>query len=182
MTITRIANAREGTRPTAPPAGPDGQPYPYEMIYAGGTWRGYADNPGELLTLLIDGYAELEDDEARLRARIQYAVDVSVPLQAEAAAEGDLASCTGEQHAVLLAPRDVPPSVTEWDAPVPLVLVTSFYSPAGPLPRPAPAGLGEIIWIDPQTEQSLLTSLYDAGWINLAVRTAADAAALGRAR
>jgi hypothetical protein len=181
MATARIANPRERTRLPAPPAAPDGHLFPYEMIYAGGSWRGYADEPGELLTLLIDSYADLDDDQARLRARIQYAVDVSVPLQADAAAEGDLDGCTGEQRAVLLAPRDVPPPVTEWAAPVPLVLVTSFYAPVGELPRPAAVGGGEITWIDPLTEESLLVSLYEAGWINLAARTPAYAAVLGAA-
>lgn len=178
MTIALIQNTGDRARPPAPPAAPGGQSFPYEMIYGGGSRRGYADSPGELVTLLIGGYAELADDQARLRARIQYAVDVSVPLQADAAAGGDLGDCTGRQRAVLLAPRDVPPSVTEWAAPVPLVLVTSFYAPVGALPRPVLAGAGTITWIDPQTEESLLTSLYEAGWINLAARTPAHAAVL----
>jgi hypothetical protein len=181
MTVARIQNSSRRPRPPVPPAAPGGQPFPYEMVYGGGSWRGYADDPGELLTLLIDGYAELDDDQARLRARIQYAVDVSVPLQAEAAAEGDLGGCTGAQLAVLLAPRDVPPSVTGWAAPVPLVLVTSFYAPAGELPRPVAAGAGKITWIDPQTDKSLLVSLHGAGWINLATRTPAYAATLAGA-
>jgi hypothetical protein len=182
MATARIANPRGRTRPAAPPARPGGGPFPFEMIYAGDSSRGYADSPGELLTLLLDGYAALADDASRLRARIQYAVDVSVPLQAEAAAEGDLDGCDGGQRAVLLAPRDVPPAVTEWAAPVPLVLVTCFYAPAGPPPRPVPAGPGVITWIDPLTEESLLRSLHDASWISLAARTTAGAAALGAAR
>lgn len=167
MSTTRIANPRGRTRPPAPPAAQDGEPYPYEMIYADGSWRGYADRPGELLALLIDGYADLDDDDARLRERIRYAVDVSVPLQAEAAAEGDVGACTAEQRAILLGTRDVLPAVTEWSAPVPLVLVSSFYAPDGPQLRPEPAG-GDITWLDPATDESLLTSLHNARWISVA--------------
>jgi hypothetical protein len=174
MTITRIPNPRQGARLPAPPARPDGQPYPFEMIYADGSWRAYADTPAELLALLIEGYTDLEDDEARLRERIRYAVDVSVPLQAGAAAEGDVGSCTEEQRDVLLGTRDVPPAVTEWSAPVPLVLVTSYYAPEGPQPRPVEAG-GDITWLDPQTDESLLTSLHNATWISVAVDRALGA-------
>ena len=167
MTIATSLNPRKGSRLPAPPDGPDGQPYPFEMIYAGGTWRAYAGTTGELLGLLIDGYADLEDDDARLRERVRYAVDVSVPLQAEAAAEGDVGACTAEQRAILLGGRDVPPAVTEWSGPVPLVLVTSFYAPDGPQLRPEPAG-GDITWLDPATDESLLTSLHNARWISVA--------------
>ena len=136
MTTTTIPNPRAGSRVPTPPAREDGRPYPFEMIYADGSWRAYADTLEELLALLIEGYSDL-DDEARLRERIRYAVDVSVPLQASAAAEGDVGSCTEEQRTVLSGTRDVPPAVTEWSAPVPLVLVTSYYAPDGPQPRPA---------------------------------------------
>jgi hypothetical protein len=165
---TRIPNSSQAGPAPAPPARPDGQPYRYEMIY--GAWRGYADTAGELAGLLIPGYDKLTDDTARLRARIHYAADVHVPLQASVAADGDLGACTAEQRAILLGARDKPPAVTEWQAPVPLVLVSSFYAPDGPLPRPAPAPGSEIIWIEPQTSDSLLSSLHAAGWISLAGR------------
>jgi hypothetical protein len=174
MTTATIPNPRQATRLPAPPVRPDGQAYPFEMIYAGGGWRAYADTPAELLALLIDGYGELEDDEARLRKRIRYAVDVSVPLQAEAAADGDVGGCNAEQRSVLLGTRDVAPSVTEWSAPVPLVLVTSYYAPDGPQPRPVEAG-GDITWLDPRTDESLLTSLHNATWISVAAHRALSA-------
>ena len=170
MTTTTIPNPRAGSRVPTPPAREDGRPYPFEMIYADGSWRAYADTLEELLALLIEGYSDL-DDEARLRERIRYAVDVSVPLQASAAAEGDVGSCTEEQRTVLLGTRDVPPAVTEWSAPVPLVLVTSYYAPDGPQPRPAEAG-GDITWLDPLTDESLLTSLHNATWISVAAHRA----------
>jgi hypothetical protein len=165
---TRIPNTSQAGRPPTPPARPDGQPYQYEMVY--GAWRGYADTTDELAALLIPGYDQLTDNTARLTARIRYATDVHVPLQASVAADGDLSACTGEQRALLLGARDTPPAVTAWQAPVPLVLVSSFYEPAGPLPRPAAAAGSEIIWIEPQTSDTLLASLHAAGWITLASR------------
>lgn len=170
---TRIQNTREAAAPPAPPTRPDGQPYQFEMIYAGGVWRGYADTEDELAALLITGYDQLAGETERLRARIGYAADVHVPIQASVAADGDLAACTDGQRAVLLGARDTPPAVTEWAARVPLVLVTSFYAPDGLLPRPAPAAGAEIIWIDPRTSAALLTSLHAAGWISLASRAPA---------
>jgi hypothetical protein len=99
---------------------------------------------------------------------------VSVPLQAEAAAEGEVGGCTEEQRAVLLGARDVQPAVAEWSAPVPLVLVTSYYAPDGPQPRPVEAG-GDITWLDPQTDESLLLSLHNARWISVAAHRALGA-------
>jgi len=142
------------------------------MIYDGGRRRGYADTTADLAGLLIAGYDQLTDPQDRLRARIRYATDAHVPIQAEFAASvpQDLGACTPAQREVLLGTRDTPPAVSNWPAPVPLVLVTSFYAPAGERPRPAEDG-GQIIWIDPATDDSLLTSLHDTGWIIVSRRT-----------
>jgi hypothetical protein len=172
MMASRIRNTSAGDTAPAAPGRPDGQPYDLEMIYEGGQWRGYADTTAELTSLLITGYGQLADPDARLTARIRYAADTHVPIQAGFAAGGDLDACTPGQLAALLGARDTPPAPASWDAPVPLVLVTSFYAPAGPLPRPA-AGKGEIVWIDPESDDSLLSSLHEAEWITLSRRDAA---------
>jgi hypothetical protein len=172
MMATRIRNtSAAGTAPAAP-SRPDGQPYDLEMIHDGGRWRSYADTAAELTGLLIAGYGQLEDADARLTARIRYAADTHVPIQAGFAADGDLDACAPGELTALLGARDTPPAPASWDAPVPLVLVTSFYAPAGPLARPA-AGKGEIVWIDPESDKSLLSSLHEAGWITLSRRDAA---------
>jgi hypothetical protein len=150
----------------AVPANPGGSPYRHEMIC--GTWRGYSDTTEGLTALLIAGYDELPEGTTRLRARIGYATDAHVPIQATIAAAGNLQACSSEQQAILLGTRDSPPTLTLWQAPVPLVLVSSFYAPGGLLPRPAPAPGSEIIWINPHTSETLLESLHTAGWITLA--------------
>lgn len=164
---TRIPNSPPLPGPApVPPAPPDGKPYRYGMTRGG--WHGYADTAEELAALLITGYELLAGDSMRLRARIGYGAGVRIPIQARVTANRDLGACTAEQRAIVLGTRDTPPPVTEWLAPVPLVLVSSFYAPGGLLQRPVPAPGCEIIWIDPQTCQSLLTSLHAAGWISLA--------------
>ncbi len=147
---------------------PDGKPYRLQMVGGGGRWRGYADTVAGLMGLLIPGYAEL-DAAGRLRARIRCAVDAQVTVQAAIAVGGGLGACSQDQWAVLLSGRDIPPVVGEWSAPVPLVLVTSFYKPAGPIPRPTEAG-GQVVWIESATEWSLLKSLHSVGWITVSRR------------
>jgi hypothetical protein len=142
------------------------------MIYDGGRWRGYANAEADLVGLLIDDYQGLDSDR-RAEARVRYAFDVHVPLQADLAEPAALGMCTPEQRAVILGPRDTPPAVDDWDAPVPLVLVTTFYAPDGARPRPR-GDAESVIWIDPGTDETLLASLAAAGWLTVARRTGAD--------
>ncbi|WP_433180106.1 hypothetical protein [Actinoallomurus sp. CA-150999] len=156
-----------GTPPTAP-TNADGRPYAYEMIYAGGTLRGYADEIVELIEMLIPGYTALTDDDERAEARLRLALDVQVRLQAELAV-GRLPDCSEEELAVILGRRDRPPSPARWDAPVPLVLITFFYEPVGSLTRPeGPAD--RQIWLDPSSDWALLTSLNASGSIRVGAR------------
>ncbi|MFF5265362.1 hypothetical protein ACFY4C_41310 [Actinomadura viridis] len=166
MTI-RIPNSTQAQRPPAPPTRPDGTLYAIEIIYGGGRWRGYADTHEQALSLLITDYADLTDDETRLRARIRAAVDIQVALQAVLAAGEQLQACNDTERQLLLASRDTPPLLEVWRAPVPLVLVTSFYQPIGPHPRPIEADAGEIWWVDPTTATTLLESLNSHGWLQL---------------
>ncbi|GAA3090438.1 hypothetical protein GCM10020001_001930 [Nonomuraea salmonea] len=163
-----VRNVPAARQPPAAPRHADGRPYLYEMIHAAGALRGYADEPAELVAMLIPGYGELGDDSGRAVARIRLALDVQVRLQAELAA-GRLGECGPEERAVLLGGRHEPPALAEWTAPVPLVLVTSFYLPEGTLPRPS--GPEELqIWLDPADDWTLLTSLHAAGVITVGGR------------
>lgn len=168
----RIPNTTAGQAPPRPPVGPGGRPYLFELVHAG--WRGYADTYDELVGLLIDGYDGLVTERARLAARLRYAADVQVPAQAAITATAgpqEFESLPPAEREALTGPRDQPPAVARWTAPVPLVLVTSFYQPDGEVPRPEPAG-GEVIWLDPSTDETLLVTLHEAGWIALAGRAA----------
>ncbi|MGN9842665.1 hypothetical protein ACTMTI_31520 [Nonomuraea sp. H19] len=163
-----IRNTSATEPPPAAPIKGDGRPYRYEMIYAGGTYRGYADDSAELAGMLIPGYDRLATDDERATARVRLAMDMQVRMQAQLAAGGHLDACSEAERAVLLGGRHEPPAPSRWEAPVPLVLVSAFYEPAGVLPRPSgPAELQ--VWLDPADDWTLLTSLHTAGMI--AVRT-----------
>ncbi|MEV0402858.1 hypothetical protein [Actinoallomurus sp. NPDC050550] len=166
-----IRNTSAAGAPPVAPTRADGRPYAYEMIYAGGTRRGYADEVVELVGMLIPDYTATANDDERTAARLRLALDVQVRLQAQLAVGGAMHDCTPEERSVILSRRDVPPSPARWDAPVPLVLITSFYEPVGSLARPeGPAD--RQIWLDPSTDWTLLTSLHAAGAIHVGARGA----------
>ena len=156
-----------GTGPVSAPRRPDGRPFRYELIHDGGGWRAYADTLEPLVAELIDGYWQAPAGE-RPELRVSYAVRMQVRLQAERNVAYGLDGCTDEQRQVLLADRRTAPVVPLWQAPVPLVLVAAFYQPAGERPRPVAVPPGEIVWLDPATEESLLRSLHRAGAVVLA--------------
>jgi hypothetical protein len=182
-----VRNPSSAQPPPAAPAGADGRPYRFEMIHAGGNRRGYADDPAELVAMLIPEYAEygehpehgehvalperpdyieLATDAERAVARVRLVLDMQVRLQAQLAAGRALDACTEAERAVLLGPRHEPPAPSRWEAPVPLVLISTFYEPTGPLPRPSgPAALQ--VWLDPADDWTLLTSLHTAGLITV---------------
>ena len=172
MTFIRTRNASSAATPLDPPKKDNGSNYLFEMIYDGGSWRGYSDTPTELMEGLIPEYPELISPKEKAAARIRLALRLQVQLQAVLAASEDFAQCSAEQQQAILAPRDTPPVVSRWDAPVPLVLVTTFYKPAGRLPRTEGPD-GSLIWIEPDDEWSLLVSLHKAGVIHLAAEQAA---------
>lgn len=170
MTV-RIRNTR-GDNVPQPPAHPNGRPYRFEMLAEGETVRVYADEPGELVAELIDGYARLLSPVDKEEARIRYAVGAQVAVQAAVINERGLEGCTEQEQAILLGSREQQPSIDEWRAPVPLVLVASFYQPARPLARPQAQEPAQIWWIDPRDEVSLLHDLHQLGLVTLNVATA----------
>jgi hypothetical protein len=159
-----------GSGPVAAPVRPDGQRYRYELIYDGGRWRAYADEFPLLVGELIDGYADLADEAERTAARADYAVRIQVVTQAQFNVDYPLGECTPEQESVLMGNRDTPPVVETWNAPVPLVLITNFYEPRTDTPRPVAHPPGEILWIDPTDDRSLLLSLGRLGVVVVAER------------
>ncbi|MFI7130804.1 hypothetical protein ACIBQ1_34295 [Nonomuraea sp. NPDC050153] len=147
----RIRNTSAAAAPPPQPVKADGSPYIYEVV--DGWWRIYGDEPAELIAELIPHYSgTLEDREAFARA-------AAARLQAMLAAEGPFGGCTAAEREVILADRAQPPSVEHWSGAVPLVLVTTHC------PRPRPTG--DIIWIDPTDESSLLSTLGRAGIVQV---------------
>ncbi|MET9339125.1 hypothetical protein [Nonomuraea sp. NPDC003804] len=147
----RVRNTSAAEAPPPPPVRADGTPYTYEVI--DGWWRFYGDEPAELIAELIPGYS------GTLADRERYALAAAARLQAGLAAEGRFDDCTDTEQAVLLADRARPPHVGHWSAAVPLVLVTTRC--------PAPRPIGEIVWIDPTDDLSLLSSLGQAGLVRV---------------
>ncbi|GAB2957524.1 hypothetical protein [Nonomuraea sp. NPDC052634] len=163
-----VRNVPAAQDPPPAPRKADGRPYRYEMIHADGALRGYADEPAQLVGMLIPGYGEMGEGAERAAARLRLALDAQARLQARLAV-GRLGECDESERAVLLGGRHEPPAPEEWTAPVPLVLVTSFYRPEGTLPRPS--GPQELqVWLDPADDWTLLTSLHRAGVITVGAR------------
>jgi hypothetical protein len=175
MTSTTVQCRPEGP-PIAAPMRPDGQPYRFEMIHDGGRRRTYADDFTELAAALIPGYAGLDGELAQAKARIRHAVSVQVATQAAINVKMGTASCTPEEGAVLTADRAVPPAVAQWAAPVPLVLVDSFYAPFTAMSRPVAQTPGRIFWLSPGTESDHLRALAALGVITLSEHRPADPA------
>lgn len=156
------------SRVSGDPAKPDGALYAYELIYAGGTRRAYGDDLADLIEVVLPGY-ETWTEQQRWEARLHLAIRAQVVVQAEENATDAFRTLPTEAQAVLQDARHEPPTVVSWPYPVPLVLVASFYAPAGLVPRPVrEQGMApNVIWIDPSDETSLLTSLHDAGFLTV---------------
>ncbi|MCC7078882.1 MAG: hypothetical protein IT198_17335 [Acidimicrobiia bacterium] len=160
--IFRNAPAADPRPPTAPVKA-DGSPYRFEMLYDGFTRRAYADTLTDLCRALIPDYDPDAGDEDLATARILYAVRAQVELQAEICAATDLSGCSSAERSILLGNRTEQPHIAIWTADIPLVLVDIDYEPLGTRPRPT----GNIIWLEPIDEHTLLTSLHRAGIIHL---------------
>ena len=162
---------RSGPDAQTVPAAPErpGLPYRFEMVYAGGARRAYADSSASLIDVLYPGYL-MTGDTDRWVARIALAIRAQVALQAAVNTEHDLASLPQQQYALLQGPRHIPPTPRVWNCPVPLILVDTYYEPTGPIPVPMANLNGDepnLLWIRPSDDYSLLCSLHDLGAISL---------------
>lgn len=148
----------------------DGSLHRYELVYAGGTRRAYADTEDALCDVLIPGYATMTSHEA-WEARIAYLIRAQVIAQAGLNATDAFATLSHAEKTILQGPRHEPPVVAHWSCPIPLILVATFYAPAGRNARPVrDQGMEpNVIWIDPSDEITFLTSLHDIGVISLYV-------------
>jgi hypothetical protein len=162
--------------PPAVPAHPSGGAWMYCVYPQSLDQAFFSDSATELCGLLIPGYADIPDDDAHEQAvaRILHIVRAQVQAQAAINAQHDLSVLTDEQRAVLTGSRDTQPRVDVWTAPVPLLLVTSFYQPYTDLPVPLPVPPPDfegtnVIWLDPSDEYETLVALNVCGLIHLMV-------------
>ena len=149
-----------GVGPNLDPAGP------IEMLYDDGRRQRFVASYSDAVALLIPGYLSVRSRSARLRARLMAAVQIRPALQARVSLPW-LENCSDDEREVLCRADEAAPAVQQWNCPVPLVLITTFYRRGGGLlPTPRPGG-GPVWWIDPSCDLTLLASLNAAGWIGL---------------
>lgn len=155
------------------PTRPDGTEWRHVLLLHDGSML-HADTSAEILSELIPGYAGLEEADRRT-ARIAHADRLALAAQesriAAAIADGTLDPNDPEAaglFGLLRAPRsepialeteDVPGEDAPWLGAPELVLVTTTYAPHTAAP---PVG-GNVVWLDPDTEDSYLGSLRTAG-------------------
>ncbi|KAB1661653.1 hypothetical protein F8O07_07030 [Pseudoclavibacter sp. CFCC 13796] len=143
----------------------DGQPTaPYRLEFPDGN-RLEGESPSDLISGLIPGYEALTDDEA-LEARVDHMEEHADTLQAmlliglaaDQPGDGDPADPLDKDDRLFLTtPKDQ--AVTgEYHGPIDLILTTTQYQPYTDDERPT----GRIVWLDPETETSFLTTLAES--------------------
>lgn len=180
MSVIVVKNTAEGEEPLDPPTHPENRLWSYAMYFNGGYDVAFADTYGELLDVLIPGYADLTDDVDEATARITLGVRAAVVTQAMILSSADLTDVSDADYAVLTAPKVAPAVRADlWMCPVPLVVVESLYQPYTEVPRPA-SGLGDyqdaenLWWIRPGEDEEFLFSLHEVGFIRLLTSSVED--------
>lgn len=134
----------------------------------------YADTAAEVLAEMVPGYERLDAADQR-EARVRHARQVAAfaqRLQIDKAVEAGLLDQSDPQQAALaqilttdkalslsLEFPGAPGEPADWLPVVPLLLLTTSYAPHANYP---PIG-GNVVWIDPATEEGYLASLRRTG-------------------
>ena len=148
-----------------------GKPYLMGMVMPNGEDFCYADSFYDLVCALIPDYAFASDEAERAYLRI-VAADLGATIrQADIIVQIDPSDVTEGEWATLNAPKtgELAARADWWRCQVPLIAVTTSYEPFIPRPRPASKNDGTrggtLWWVDPQDEESLITSLHEIGYI-----------------
>jgi hypothetical protein len=174
MAAVIVRNMSQPGKPMESPRKADGTLYRWAICFDSFEALAYSDSLGDLVAVLLGpSYADLSPDD-QLAARIRYANSQQVWVQAlmNANERFDISSATPEEYAVLMGSRDTQPALPEWSSQVPLVLLTTGYEPHTSVPQPQAVGKGDIIWLDPVSEESLLTTLHTVEAIQFATSDA----------
>lgn len=155
------------------PLHPEGREWTHVLVLHDGSTV-YADTATEVLSELLPGYLG-QDDAAQLAGRVRHAEQVAGLVQRlylEQASQAGAFDADEPANAglvdILQTPKGVslalslpetPDEAADWLPAVPLVLVTTRYAPHQPY---APIG-GNVVWLDPTTEQGYLLSLRASG-------------------
>lgn len=145
-----------------------GEPYLFTMMV--GSRTVHADRNDELVAEILGEEYLSEGDptnafEIRLGGALNIATAVQESIVASAVRRGDLNDSEDESvWTPLLMPREIADAPAgDWNHPVPLVLVTSLFDPW--TRRSAPRG--NVVWIDPTDDVTLLESLQDCGLVRM---------------
>lgn len=128
-----------------------------------------ADRNDELLAAVIGPeYLEEDDPEVLFLMRLEQAIVIATAVQesivAAAMQRHDLDETTEEDvWTALLAERETVDPGVRWEHRVPLVLVTSLFAPYAKRDQP----IGNIAWVDPTDDVTMLESLQGLGVIEL---------------
>jgi hypothetical protein len=147
--------------PTDPEAGP------FTLRIGERTVR--TDRNDELLAAVIGPeYLEESDPEVLFLMRLEQAIVIATAMQesivAAAVQRRDLHETTEEDvWTALLAERETVDPGVRWEHQVPLVLVTSLFAPYAEQDLP----IGNIAWVDPTDDVTMLESLQGVGVIEL---------------
>lgn len=131
-----------------------------------------ADRNDELLAALIGAeYLEETDPEVQFLMRLEQAIVITTAVQesivAAAVQHGDLDETTDEHvWTTLLAQRETADPGVRWEHRIPLVLVSSLFAPYTDRDQP----IGNIAWIDPTDDVTMLDTLQALGVIELSER------------
>lgn len=155
------------------PARPDGGEWAHAMVLHDGSTV-YADSAAEVIAELLPGYDEL-DAKAKQDARARHAAKTAGLIQRlcieQARVRGEFDPDEAQQSSLMqilttdkalsltLELPQAPGQPADWLPVVPLVLVTTSYAPHTGY---QPIG-GNVIWIDPVSEEGYLASLNRTG-------------------
>jgi len=129
----------------------------------------HADRNDELLAAVIGSeFLEENDPEVLFLMRLEQAIVVATAVQesivAAAVQRRDLDETTDEGvWTALLAERETVDPGVRWDHTVPLVLVSSLFAPHAERDQP----IGNIAWVDPTDDVTMLESLQSLGVVEL---------------
>ncbi|PCC37881.1 hypothetical protein CIK66_16930 [Brachybacterium alimentarium] len=149
------------------PAGTDESDGPFSLRIGERTVR--ADRNDELLAAVIGPeYLEEDDPEVLFPMRLEQAILIATAVQesivAAAVQHHDLDETTDEEAwTALLAERETVDPGVRWEHNVPLVLVSSLFAPYAEKDQP----IGNIAWIDPTDDVTMLETLQGVGVVEL---------------
>lgn len=146
-----------------------GNQYTYCMFFNNEQEVAFADTHEELLSALINGYAEADENRQEY-LRIIEAQNAAAIIQAEIISQLDPNLITEKEYKTLTHPKQIKQEpVLWWTNDVPLVVVETAYAPYTDVEPPASNKPNEEnLWrINPLEDETFLINLHEIGYIRL---------------